>query len=102
VTGGLDQDQIAEVIARNMGQITYCYEQGLQKHESLSGRVTVRWQINGRGRVDSSRVVHSSLRSGQVESCIAGKIRGWVFPKPQGGVNVAVTKPFLLRRVSQR
>lgn len=102
VTGGLDRDQIAEVIQRNLGQITYCYEQGLQKKPSLSGRVAVRFQIGGRGRVDFAKVAHSSVRSAQVESCIAGKVKHWVFPKPQGGVSVAVTYPFVLRRVGQR
>ena len=102
VTGGLDKDQIAEVIARNIGQITYCYEQGLQTKPSLSGRVSVHFQIGGAGRVEVSRVAHSSVHSGQVESCIAGKVHGWKFPKPVGGVSVAVTYPFVLRRVSQR
>lgn len=102
VTGGLDRDQIAEVIARNIGQITYCYEQGLQKKSDLSGRVSVRFQIGGAGRVSTSRVANSSVRSAQVEQCIAGKVRNWIFPKPVGGVNVAVTYPFVLRRVSQR
>jgi hypothetical protein len=101
-TGGLDKDQIAEVISRNMGQITYCYEQGLQVKPSLAGRVAVHFQIGGRGRVEVSRVAHSSVHSAQVEQCIAGKVRNWVFPKPVGGVSVAVTYPFMLRRVSQR
>jgi outer membrane biosynthesis protein TonB len=102
VTGGLDRDQIAEVIARNMGQITYCYEQGLQVKPSLSGRVAVHFQIGPQGRVDFSNVAHSSVHSAQVEGCIAHKVKGWQFPKPMGGVSVAVTYPFLLRRSSQR
>jgi hypothetical protein len=102
VTGGLDMDQIAEVIARNMGQITYCYEQGLQKQPLLTGRVSVKFQIGARGLVEVARVAHSSVRSAQVEGCIVGKLKNWKFPKPQGGVTVAVTKPFVLRRVAQR
>jgi hypothetical protein len=102
VQGGLDKDQINAVILRNMGQITYCYEQGLQKQPSLAGRVAIRFQIGGRGRVDLAGVSHSSVHSAQVESCIVGKLKNWVFPKPQGGVSVAVTYPFNLRRVSQR
>jgi TonB family protein len=98
VTGGLDRDQIAAVILRNLGQITYCYEQGLQRKPALSGRVAVRFQIGASGRVETAGVKHSSVRHSQVESCIVSKLRTWKFPKPQGGVTVAVTYPFELRR----
>jgi TonB family protein len=98
VTGGLDRDQIAAVILRNLGQITYCYEQGLQRKPALSGRVAVRFQIGASGRVETAGVKHSSVRHAQVESCIVSKLRTWKFPKPQGGVTVAVTYPFELRR----
>lgn len=98
VTGGLDMDSIREIIMRNMGQIRYCYEQGLQKHPSLAGRVTVNWQISGSGRVSAASIRHSSVRSAQVESCMLAKIQNWQFPKPHGGVNVAVVYPFNLQR----
>jgi TonB family protein len=103
VTGGLDRDQINEVIMRNLGQIRYCYEQGLQRKPDLSGRVSVKFQIGGGGSVTTANVKHSSVRSAQVESCIVAKLRNWRFPKPHGGVSVAVTYPFVLRRnVSMR
>lgn len=102
VEGGLSRDAIAEVIQRNMGQITYCYEQGLQVKPSLAGRVTVRFVVGGAGRIASAKVASSSLRHAPVESCIVGKLKSWVFPRPTGGVNVRVTYPFALRRVSAR
>lgn len=102
VQGGLDRDQIAEVVLRNRGHITYCYELGLQKRPALSGRVTVRWEIGPGGRVETARIAHSSLDSSLVERCIVGKVKSWRFPKPHGGVNVSVTNPFVLRRLAQR
>lgn len=102
VIGGLDRDQINEVIQRNMGQILYCYEQGLQAKPSLSGRIGVRFQINGRGRVSTAGVASSSMRSSQVEGCILSKLKAFKFPEPVGGVNVKVLYPFQFQRVSQR
>lgn len=102
VQGGLDRDQIAAVIQRYLGQITYCYEQGLQTKPSLSGRVSVKFRIGGSGRVETAGIAHSSVRSAKVENCIVGKLKAWRFPKPHGGVSVAVTYPFVLRRVTQR
>lgn len=99
VEGGLDKDQIAAVIQRNLGQVIYCYEKGLQVQPSLKGRVGVRFVIGSSGQVSTAGIEQSSLKSSSVEGCILNKLRGWRFPKPYGGVNVKVSYPFLLRRV---
>lgn len=100
VEGGLDRNQIAAVIARHQGEIRYCYEQGLQSQPSLAGRVSIRFFIGGNGVVTTANVNNTSLRSAQVENCITGRLKGWKFPEPKGGVTVKVTYPFVLRRVS--
>lgn len=102
VESGLDRDQINAVVQKNMGQIIYCYEMGLQSKPELKGRLTAEWVINGSGRVNTSQIGHSSVGDNKVESCITSKIKTWKFPKPVGGVNVDVSYPFELRRVSQR
>lgn len=101
VEGGLDRDQINAVIQRHIGQIIYCYEQGLQSKPSMSGRVAVKFVIGASGNVSTAGVANTSLGSHAVESCILGKLRGWQFPKPAGRVNVRVMYPFVLKRMSQ-
>lgn len=101
VQGGLDRDQIHAVIQKNMGQIVYCYEKGLQVNPDASGRVDVRFIIGGSGRVATAKVASSSVGSSVVDSCIVNKLSGWKFPKPHGNVNVQVSYPFQLRRVGQ-
>lgn len=100
VEGGLDKDQIAAVINRHIGEVIYCYEKGLQVKPNLSGRVGVKFTINGGGRVSTASVASSSINSAQVEGCVLNRLRGWKFPKPVGGVNVKVQYPFVLKRVS--
>jgi outer membrane biosynthesis protein TonB len=100
IEGGLDRDQINAVIQRNLGQVIYCYEQELQANPKLSGRVAVKFVINGVGQVNTANVAHTSLNSSRVESCIVDKLRAWKFPKPSGSVNVRVTYPFVLKRLS--
>jgi len=99
-TGGLDRDQIAAVINRHIGEVIYCYEKGLQVKSKLSGRVGVKFTINGSGIVSAANVASSSLNSAQVESCVVSRLRTWKFPKPVGGVNVKVQYPFVLKRVN--
>lgn len=100
VEGGLDKDQIAAVINRHIGEVIYCYEKGLQVQPGLSGRVGMNFTINGGGIVSAASIGSSSIKSAQVEGCIANRLRTWKFPKPIGGVNVKVQYPFVLKRVS--
>lgn len=101
VEGGLDREAVILVVMKNLGQITYCYELGLQQKPQLRGRVLVDFTINGQGRVISQAISSSSLKSSQVESCMLSKIKTWKFPRPVGGVNVEVNYPFALQRVSE-
>jgi len=101
IQGGLDRDQIAAVINRNIGQIIYCYEQGLQSKPALAGRVTMGFVIGGNGSVRTANVANTSLKSAQVENCITQKLKAWKFPKPEGQVDVRVSYPFVLKRVGQ-
>lgn len=101
VEGGLDRDEIAAVIQRHLGQIRFCYEQGLQSKPGLSGRVAIKFVIAGSGFVNLANVSNTSLKNKTVEGCIVQRLKSWKFPEPRGGVNVRVTYPFVLKRISQ-
>ena len=101
VDTGLDRDAIAAVINRNLGQVRFCYEQGLQGSPDLNGRVAVDFTIGGNGIVKTAGVGNSSLNSKIVEDCIVLRLKSWKFPLPQGGVDVKVSYPFVLRRTGQ-
>lgn len=99
--GGLDRDAIAAVINRNLGQVRFCYEQGLQGSPALAGRVAIGFTIGGNGMVKVAGVDNSSLGSKIVEDCIVARLKGWKFPLPENGVDVKVSYPFVLRRTGQ-
>lgn len=101
IEGGLDRDAIAAVIQRNLGQVRFCYEQGLQGTPSLQGRVAVDFTISAQGTVNAAQIASSSLNSKIVEDCIAMRLKSWKFPLPQGGVSVKVSYPFVLQRAGQ-
>jgi hypothetical protein len=98
IEGGLDADSIADVINRNMGQIRYCYEQGLQGKPSLKGRVAISFTIDPRGRVSTAGVRNTTLNSSLVEGCMVARLKTWKFPTPAGGLDVKVSYPFMLQR----
>ena len=98
VEGGLTREQVEEVIARNMGQIRYCYEKNLQSEPGLKGRVAVNFVIGASGRVSTARVQHSSVDSSKLEGCMIARLKDFRFPQPVGGVNVQVQYPFSFQR----
>ena len=98
VEGGLTREQVEEVIARNMGQIRYCYEKNLQSVPGLKGRVAVNFVIGASGRVSTARVQHSSVDSSKLEGCMIARLKDFRFPQPVGGVNVQVQYPFSFQR----
>ncbi len=99
VLEGLDQGLIDTVVKKNMGQIRFCYEQGLQLEPKLSGRVAVNFIIGAQGQVTLTSLNHTTLNSKMVEDCIMLRLKTWKFPAPQGGKEVSVTYPFVLKRV---
>ncbi len=101
IEGGLDRDLISGVIDRNMGQIRFCYEQALQADPGLAGRVAIAFVIGANGQVKAASVENSTVNSKQVEECIVLRLRSWRFPLPNGGVDVKVSYPFVLRRSGQ-
>lgn len=101
IGGGLDRDLIADVINRNLGQIRFCYEQGLQGDPALAGRVAVDFTIGGQGQVKIASVGSTTLNSKLVEDCILLRLKTWKFPLPEGGTDVKVSYPFALRRTGQ-
>lgn len=101
IAQGLDRSQIDEVIRRNLGQVRFCYEQALQGSPSLNGRVSMDFTIGANGLVKAAGVASSSMGNKGVEDCITMRLKTWKFPLPQGGVDVKVTYPFVLRRQGQ-
>lgn len=96
VRGSLSREVIRRVIRRHINEVRFCYEQELNQRPDLEGRVTVRFIIAASGAVQTSLVQASTLRNQRVESCVAGAVRRWTFPAPDGGGIVIVNYPFML------
>jgi hypothetical protein len=96
VQGSLSPEVVRRVVQRNLGQVRYCHEQGLQSRPDAQGRVNVRFVIGTNGAVQASAVTASTHPLPSVGQCIANAVRRWQFPVPEGGGVVAVNYPFNL------
>jgi TonB family protein len=101
VMGSLDRELVRKVIRDHAGQIRYCYENQLTKFPKLRGTVSIKFIISADGKVVSSNVASSTAGNAELETCVAGRVRTWLFPKPKGGGAVAVTYPFIFKAAGE-
>ncbi|MEL6178296.1 MAG: AgmX/PglI C-terminal domain-containing protein, partial [Myxococcota bacterium] len=98
--GALSQEAITPVVLRQVGDITACYQQELNRTSELRGRLAVQFTIDATGRVTSVFVPKNTLNEA-VGDCIIGKVlRTWSFPS-QTGASTEVTVMFNLHRSGQ-
>lgn len=95
VFGQIDRGIIQRVIREHRREIRTCYESELQRDHSLEGRMVVAFVISSDGTVAGSRISDSTLGNSTVEECVAGRVRQWRFPAPDGGGSVNVSYPFV-------
>jgi hypothetical protein len=93
--GSLDKNLIRGVIREHINEVKTCYEGELKNNPRLGGRVIVAFTIGLDGSVVSSLLHSTTLASPPAENCIVAAVRGWTFPKPDGGL-VRVEYPFVL------
>jgi hypothetical protein len=99
VMGSVDKELVRKVIQEHAAQIRYCYEQQLALNPKLSGKVSVKWVINGDGSASSAQIDASAttLNDPKVHQCMMARITSWEFPKPKGGGIAVITYPWILR-----
>ncbi len=58
----------------------------------------MKFLITGNGTVATSSVAQSSVNNPELEQCVSGRVRTWLFPKPKGGGTAVVTYPFVFKQ----
>jgi TonB family protein len=97
ITGSIDRELIRRVVRSHLDQLRYCYEVQLTKNPKLSGKVAVKWVVTEQGTVSSSVVAQTTTGNNELDTCVAGRVLTWVFPKPKGGGVAVVTYPFVFK-----
>jgi hypothetical protein len=93
--GHLEPSVIQAAVRESYGEVRRCYELGLAKDKTLTGRVIVRFVITPDGKVIDAVDADSELRDPDVVTCIVKVVSTIVFPQPEGG-SVTVFYPIML------
>lgn len=96
ILGSLSKETIRRIVRRHLNEIKFCYERELQKQPDLSGRVSIKFLIDGNGIVKRAVVANSTIANANVDQCIAATVRRMTFPSPENKGVVIVTYPFAL------
>jgi hypothetical protein len=95
--GKIDGKAVNRYINTRFSQVRTCYERRLKINPLLEGKVDLNITINTKGKASSISVNKDTVRDPQMMSCIKGVIRGWQFPKPEGG-KVVIAKQFTFKK----
>lgn len=101
VDEGLTKDEVGEVIHRHMSEVRYCYESAMIRTPDLEGKLMLNFTIGGTGMVKSTEVKSSTLPDPRLDDCIIRRLATWKFPNPRGGIDVAVTYPFIFKTLGR-
>ena len=101
VEEGLTKDEVGEVIHRHMSEIRYCYEAAMVRTPDVEGKLLVDFTIGAGGLVKTSSVKDSTLPDPRLDDCILRRLASWKFPTPKGGIEVAVSYPFIFKTLGR-
>jgi hypothetical protein len=97
VEEGLTKDEVGEVIHRHLSEVRYCYESAMIRTPDVEGKLIVNFVIGAMGQVKTADVKTSTLPDPRLDDCIIRRLVTWKFPRTKGGVEVAVSYPFIFK-----
>lgn len=101
VEDGLTKDEVGAIIHQHLSEIRYCYESAMIRAPDIEGKLLMSFVIGGNGSVKTSEVKSSTLPDPRLDDCVLRRLVTWRFPQPKGGVEVAVTYPFIFKTLGR-
>jgi TonB family protein len=92
--GHLEEKQIVDTVHGKLAEVQACYDDAQEDNPKLAGTVQVGLVISPDGKVTEAKVLSSDTKSTKLDDCVVKKTKGWLFPKPTGGGEAAVSYPF--------
>ncbi|MBL4685203.1 MAG: AgmX/PglI C-terminal domain-containing protein [Nannocystaceae bacterium] len=90
----IDKSLIQSVVRAHHGDLRTCYEDGLRRDETLSGRMSVTWTMQA-GVVVDTTLVETSLNDPCVVTCVLDEVGTWEFPEFSSSGTIRISYPFV-------
>jgi len=95
--GSIDTKLVNTFMNARFGQVKACYERRLKKNSFLEGKLDLNIDVSSAGKVTRVSVNKDTVRDSEMLACVKRTIRGWKFPKPDGG-RVIIGKTFNFKK----
>jgi hypothetical protein len=95
--GTIDPAAVNGFVNAHFEQVRNCYERRLKINPLLEGSLDLNISIASTGKVTGIGVNSDTVRDGEMLECVRRTIRGWTFPKPEGG-RAVVAKSFKFKK----
>jgi len=94
VLGSMDPELLRKILKEYLPQFRHCYQQELNRNDSLQGVLDLNFRIEKNGKVSKVKIkTKSAAFSKRGVGCMAKVLRIIPFPKPKGGGLVDVRQP---------
>ncbi len=97
VVGKLAPEPISRIVRANFPKLRACYEEGLNRDDSMKGTLYVKLTITAAGAVQNVAVAEGTLQDVTVRKCIVAAYQSLTFPLPESG-KAQVTSSIEYRR----
>ena len=102
VHGPIDKEIIRRAVRALSAQFRFCYQQELEHHADLSGRIITKFTIAGNGKVVASMTQSSTVGNQVVDACVANVFKRLQLPSMPSGTGLAiVTYPISFKVAGQ-
>ncbi len=95
--GTIDREAVRRVVRSALTQFKDCYNREYKSDTKLEGKVVITWEIHEKGIAKNARIVSSTIKNSNVESCVKSRMMTLRFPEPPAGTVAEVTYPFLFQ-----
>ncbi len=92
-----DKNLIDKPRLSRFSEFKKCYQDESRKNNSLNGRVVVFFLINDQGKVNSSKIISTTLKNKDVEDCLIETLNVMTFKPTPAGTVAEITYPFVFK-----
>ena len=97
VMGPANPIMVRRVIKRGVPRIKNCYKRALAQQAQLRGKITFKFVITARGRVEKPEVINSTVESQFLENCVSKQLKRLRFARDKVKGRTVVKSPILFR-----
>lgn len=91
--GAMDPDVARRIVRVHRDELRECYDTALEVDPKIKGELTLKLELGATGTVTAASVPTMSLDNDALETCVEKAGKGWKFPRPTDGGDVALEIP---------